>query len=325
MKRRGLLIFIVLAIAVFVGLALYGDLSEVVGEISSFPVAYWFGVLGLALANYLFRLARWHYYLRVVGVRIGLWASAAIFVSGLSMVVSPGRVGELAKSYFLKDKMDVPVAVSSSVVVAERVTDLVSVLLLSLWGLTLISYGWVIGLALLALFGLFLLLMVSPWGSQRLLRLPMPAGWRSFLTTSTDSFRRLYSPRPLVVAMLLSLLAWFAEGCGLWLVLRGLDASLPLGEAVSIYCVATVLGAITMLPGGLVGTEVGMVALLRQRELTSIQASTATFIIRICTLWFAVVIGLVALMAVQMYLPRRTSREPETTTPVPGQTAMREE
>ena len=89
--------------------------------------------MGWALANYALRLVRWHYYLNVVGIRIGLLPSAWVFVAGLSMVISPGRVGELTKSYFLKDKLDVPVARSAAVVVAERVMDVASVLLLSAW------------------------------------------------------------------------------------------------------------------------------------------------------------------------------------------------
>lgn len=308
MKRRGLLTFVFLAVLVFAGLALYGDLPDVLSQIASFPIAYWFIALGLALTNYVFRLLRWHYYLKLLGIRIGSRDSTAIFMSGLSMAISPGRVGELAKSYFLKEKLGVPVPLSSAVVVTERVTDLASILLLSLWGLALIPYGWAVALAIPAAFGLFLLLVVSQWGSDRLLRLPMPQGWRPFLSASRDTFRKLFSTRPLVMAILLGALAWFAEGCAMWLVLRGLDTTGSLGQAVSIYCAATLLGAITLLPGGLVGTEGGMVALLQRLDMSRTQASAATFIIRICTLWFAVFIGLLAVVYVQLYMPGKSAK-----------------
>ena len=306
MKRRGLITFAFLGVVVFAGLALYGDLPELLGQISSFPLAYWFMVLGLALANYAFRMIRWHYYLRLLGIEIGFGASFAIFMSGLSMAISPGRVGELGKSYFLKEKLDVPVAISSPVVVAERITDLMAVLLLSLWGLTLIPGGWAIGLAILSIFGLFILFVVSPWGSDKLLGLPLLHRWRPFLNTSRDAFRQVFSLKPLAIALFLAVLAWVAEGAALWLVLDGLDAPGSLGQAASIYAVGTLLGAVTMLPGGLVGTEGSMVALLRQIDLSKTQASTATFIIRVCTLWFAVLVGLLALVYVQFRMPRKT-------------------
>ena len=310
MKRRGLITFTLLAIAVFVGLALYGDLPELLHQVSSFPLTYWLAVLGLALVNYLLRLVRWHYYLRVLGIRIESGASVAIFMAGLVMAITPGRVGELAKSYFLKEKMDVSVARSSVVVIAERITDLVAVLLLSLWGLTLIPYGWVVGLVVLAAFGVFILVAVTPWGSEKMLRLPVIRRWSPFLTTSRDGFRQIFSIKPLAIAVVLGMLAWFAEGCGLWLVLRGLDATGSLGHAISIYAAATLLGAITLLPGGLVGTEGGMVALLQQVQgMTKTQASSATFIIRICTLWFALLIGLLALIYVQVFMPKKAAPE----------------
>ena len=272
------------------------------GRSPSFPVAYWFMALGLAFANYFLRLLRWHYYLRFLGIRIGIGPSTAIFMSGLCMAISPGRLGELSKSYFLKEKLDVPIALSSTAVIAERITDLAAVLILSLWGLTHVPYGWVVAIVLLALFGIFALLVLSPWGSERLLRLPLPRRWKPFLSTSRDAFQQVFSLKPLTIAVGLGILAWLAEGCALWVVLRGLDVSGSLGQAISIYAVATLLGAITMLPGGLVGTEGGMVALLQRLDLSKTHASTATFIIRLCTLWFAVLIGVIALVYVQAYI-----------------------
>ncbi len=312
MKRRGLITFAILAVAVFAGLALYGDFPELFAEISSFSPAYWFMALGLALVNYLFRFARWQYYLRILDIRVGVVASLGIFAAGLSMVMSPGRVGELAKSFFLRDKLNVPVASSSAAVVAERITDLIAVLLLSTWGLILVPYGWALALAMLSVIGAFLLLVVSPWGSEKLLRLPLPGRWRPFLVTSREAFQRVFAVKALGVAVVLALLAWLAEGLALWVVLRGLDAEGSLGQAVSIYAAATLLGAITMLPGGLVGTEGGMVALLQQLDLTRTQASTATFIIRVCTLWFAVAIGVLGLLYVQLFMPRKRPKEAET-------------
>ena len=314
MKRRGLIAFIFLAILVFAGLTIYGDAPELVGEISSFPIAYWFMALGLAAVNYALRFARWHYYLKLLGINVRPGTSAAIFMSGLSMAISPGRVGELAKSYYLKEKLGVPVALSSSAVIAERLTDLLAILLLSLWSLTLIPNGWVVATVLMMALGTFAVLIVSPWGSEKLLSLPMPRRWKPFLGTARDAFRQVLSLKPLAVALVLGVGAWFAEGAALWLVLRGLDASASLGQAVSIYAVATLLGAITMLPGGLVATEGGMVALLQQIDLTKTLASSATLIIRVCTLWFAVVIGLLALAYVQVNMPRRDTSELEAIT-----------
>ena len=311
MRRRSLITFVALGFLVLAGLAFYGDLPELLDEISSLSVVYWLAILGLVLCNYFIRLIRWHYYLRLLDIRIGFGTSAAIFLSGLSMAISPGRVGELAKAYFLREKLDVPVALSSTAVITERITDVVSVMLLSLWGLTLVPYGWAVALVIFGVFVVFLLFVVTTRGSELLLGLPLPRGWIPFLGTSRDSFQKLLGPRAMAVGVALGTTAWFAEGVGLWLVLRGLDATGSLGEAVAIYSAATLLGAVTMLPGGLVGTEVGMVTLLRRVGLLPIKAASATFIIRLCTLWFAVLIGALAVIYVQGFMPRQTGPKGE--------------
>jgi len=59
----------------------------------------------------------------------------------------------------------------------------------------------------------------------------------------------------------------------------------------------TIAGALSFLPGGLGVQEGGMVALLVQtaQGVGGATAAAATFITRLCTLWFAVAVGLVAL------------------------------
>ena len=308
MKRRGILLFVILAVAVFAGLAFYGDFPELIDQIADFPVRFWLAALGLAAANYVLRLVRWHYYMHVLKIPVGLVSSGLIFVAGLSMAISPGRVGELAKSYFLRERAGVPVSRSSAAVVAERVMDLVGVLLLSVWGLFLVPYGWAAAILVIAGVAAFFLLCVSSWGSAKVLALPLPARWKPFLTNARDSIRQLSGPRELAVVLPLSVVAWFMEGLAMWVVLQGLGAPGSLGEAVSIYAAATLLGAISLLPGGLVGTEGGMIALLGRLDMSRTTASSATFIVRVCTLWFAIALGVLALVYLQ-FQPSNKERE----------------
>ena len=163
----------------------------------------------------------------------------------------------------------------------------------------------------LAGFGAFVLLAVSPWGSSRLLGLPMLRRWRPFLATSRDAFQQIFGAKVVAIGLVLSLLAWLAEGTALWVVLKGLDATGSLGQAVTIYAVATLVGAVTMLPGGLVGTEGSMVALLGQLHIGTTLASTATFIVRLCTLWFAVLLGVLALIYVQVRMRKGSAEATE--------------
>ena len=55
-------------------------------------------------------------------------------------------------------------------------------------------------------------------------------------------------------------------------------------------------GALSFMPGGLGGAEAVMIALLTLNGVPMPVAVAATVFIRLATLWFAVVIGLVALI-----------------------------
>ena len=75
-------------------------------------------------------------------------------------------------------------------------------------------------------------------------------------------------------------------------------AAVGLRAATFIYAAMTVAGALSFLPGGLGVTEAGMLALLAKFG-TGIDrgtAAAATFVTRGATLWFAVALGLPAMV-----------------------------
>ncbi len=286
---------VLLAAIVFATIVIYGDLPELSRSLRQFPLSYLVIVLALAMGNYLIRCVRWLYYLRTLSVHLAPSRKILVFFSGLSMALSPGKFGELAKCYLLRETDRVPVSQSSPAVIMERVTDIVAVFILSSWGLmALPSRLLIIGSLLVAMVAIILLTTLF-FGRDLLLRLPFVRRWETQILDSQESFSRLLTIKAVLIGCSLALLAWLSEGVGLWLVLLGLDSSVSLVHAVSIYATASLVGALTMLPGGIVGTEGSMVGLLRGMNLTPANASAATIIIRLCTLWFAVLVGLTAL------------------------------
>jgi len=321
-KKLGLLV--ILTVLVFAALVGYGDFREMGQRLSHFPVTHLIAALALALLNYLLRFFRWAYYLRVLKISAPVAVSGLVFLSGLAMSITPGKAGELLKSYLLRDRAGVPVGVSVPVVVMERITDVVSVVLLGMVGLTLLPLPVVLALLAALLISGGALMTVASRRSGRLLSLPLLRRWKSSLETSHQGLRLLTVPRVVAVAVALGVMAWFCEGLALWVILRGLDADQSLGRAVSIYAAATLVGAVSAMPGGLVGTEGSMVALLQNSGIARGPASAGTLLVRLVTLWFAVAIGLMALVCLnrlqQSRLVPAAAMEPESpASPNPSQ------
>jgi uncharacterized protein (TIRG00374 family) len=318
---RRLLVVLIAGVAVFAAASIYGDVSALGARLSGFAWWSFAAALGLSLANYVIRFVRWLLYLRRRQLAIPGRASLYIFLAGFALSVTPGKVGELIKSYLLRASHGIPIAVSAPVVVAERVTDLLALLLLGLVGIALHGIGGatvlaggaivVAGLVLLAwprLAGALIALVTRP---RRLARL------RPRLTELHQGLVDLVRPGPLAWGTSLAAIAWLAECVGFAVVVAGFPGTaVPLDLAVLIYATSTVAGALSFLPGGLLVTEAGMTLLLVEssRGVDPATAAAATILIRLATLWFAVVLGLAAVALLRWLAPavaRAADRESE--------------
>src|SRR5262249_30736530 len=152
--------------------------------------------------------------------------SGLLFTSGMVMAVTPGKVGEVLKSYLLKRINGTPISASAPIVLAERLTDGLSMLLLMGLGLTLYAPARP---ALCVLLGFSLagigLLQFRPL-MERLLaivaRLPFGTRIAPRLLTAYVSSQRLLSWRLLLVSTAISVVSWFGECVAFYYVLRGL-------------------------------------------------------------------------------------------------------
>lgn len=85
----------------------------------------------------------------------------------------------------------------------------------------------------------------------------------------------------------------------MYYVLRGLGVAgsfLLLQQSTFVFAASTLFGLVSFLPGGL-GVSEGSSTLMLERliPLDAGAATTATIIIRFCTLWFGVTLGALAL------------------------------
>jgi uncharacterized protein (TIRG00374 family) len=283
--------------------ALAGDLRQVVGHIGAFDwqLAPW--ILGAACFSYAVRFIKWHYLVRRSGaVDLGRGEDLRIFLSGFPLSVTPGKVGEALKAVWLNQASGLPVSRGLSVVLADRLSDGLAMVLLSTAGVLALPRAWpAFGLAAGAL---ILVVVLSQFRqlTLRLLglgsRLPLvghlvPAAVRFYEAAHT-----LLRPKPTLVAVLLGGAAWFGEGAATFGVLVGLGpnpSTSLLSIAVFAFAFSTIIGALSALPGGLGATEASLAGLLVLLvPLPTATAAAATLLLRLATLWFAVLIGLVA-------------------------------
>ena len=119
----------------------------------------------------------------------------------------------------------------------------------------------------------------------------------------------MIKPKPLGVALSLSIIGWFMECVGFYIVLNefsgSIETTVNVLTATFIYGFATLVGAIAMLPGGLGLTEASLTGLLQILKIPKDISVASTIIIRLATLWFGVAVGIVSVYFYQRYTKKK--------------------
>ncbi|HEY1813337.1 MAG TPA: lysylphosphatidylglycerol synthase transmembrane domain-containing protein [Kofleriaceae bacterium] len=306
-------IWIVIALVIGVAAAsTLGDVRHLADAVNEFRWSAFAAALGLALANYALRWVRWQFYLSRQDVAVPVSSSVIVFGAGLSLSITPVKLGELLKSYLLRELHDIPAPRTAPIVVAERVSDLVALLVLALIGVAAYGVASALVVAAAAIIGFGLLLLAWPRPTRAMIDLvTTPAklrGLRAPLHETLTNLASLCRPSTLSIATLLSVPSWACECVGFALVCNAFPgAHVPLGLAIVIYAGTTIAGALSFLPGGLGVTEGAMTLALVDgaAHLAKADALAATLLTRLATLWFAVALGLVFLAVARARIARR--------------------
>jgi uncharacterized protein (TIRG00374 family) len=310
---RGLVIGLLLALVVLMVFTLIGDVRSLSEALSHFNWILVIPIFALTMWNYWWRFLKWELYLESLDVphiprRLGM----PIYLSGFSMSVTPGKVGEIIKAFEVRSATGAPVERTSSAIVAERVTDALAMILLAIIGVTQFSYGRVFVGALIVVTAVGLILIRQPGAVDfivRLLsRLPFADRFIHLAETFFTSLTQLLSPRLLAIGTGLGIVSWLGECIAFFLVLIGLGLEATwslLLVATFVLAVSSLAGGISMLPGGLGVADASGAAMLLHLiddpKMTESTAIAATLLIRFATLWFSVLLG----AAMLIYLRRR--------------------
>ncbi len=299
---RRVMVAMLLAVVVYGGFAVWRGVGKLGGELAKFQWWAFAAACGLAFGSYLTRWLKWEFYLSRLGITgVSRLDSLYTFLSGFVLAVTAGKVGEVFKSVLLFETQGVPVARTAPIVIAERLTDVIGVVVLVAFG----SIGLSGGLMWAGLGAAAVIALLAVVSSRRLsyaiiaLIEKMPGAFKRIgpkLHEAYDSLATLVRPSNLVLPALLSIGAWSLECVSLWVVLRGFGQRTTLGLSTFFYATSTLAGALIPVPGGLGVTETSLQEQMQELGHVPPTISTgAMILVRFATLWFAVLVGFGAL------------------------------
>jgi uncharacterized membrane protein YbhN (UPF0104 family) len=256
----------------------------------------------LSFSSYLWRFGRWEYSLQCLGYSVPRLTHFGIYLSGLALTATPGKAGETFRSALLVQH-NVKVTDSLAAFLVDRGSDVLGMILLGTLAAVIVGQP----LAWLWLL-VFVLTLLGSFTFANLLSHPIASvGWYrlgSFLKwlpikggqATLEAWAKVWTlPRISVfsvVAMLsygtqALIFAWFCHISG---------TGISVAECVLIFVQATLFGAASMIPGGLGAMEAALFFQLVERGVSEGSAMSLAISIRLVTLWFGMLIGVISLL-----------------------------
>jgi uncharacterized protein (TIRG00374 family) len=300
---RRILVAMLLGVCVYGAFVVYSGLDKIGRSLEHFHPSAFVFACALAFGNYILRYFKWEFYLARLEIRgVKKTDSFLTFLSGFVLTVTPGKVGEVFKSLILFETYGVEMTKTAPIIVAERATDVIGIVALILYGAAVGFHGGLVWAGIGAGLVLALLVVVA---NRRLslgmiamvARLPGRFGKAApKLESAYESLATMLKPQNLVLPSVLSAGAWMLECLALWVILGGFGEATSIPLSTFFYATSTLVGAIVPVPGGLGVTESALMG--QMTTMGHVEGSTATaamILVRFATLWFAVLVGFVAL------------------------------
>ena len=299
--RRDLLVLLglmALFVIGFIGLAASIGWEETWSQLRMLSFVQILGLLSLSMINYTLRGVRWHLFSRRLGLPLELRHNIVHFMGGFAMTITPGRIGELVRVRWISQQTGWPFERILPLPFIDRAFDIAAMGIV-LAGGVLLSQTGTVGAVPVAILAMVTALIVT---RPKLVLAIVNTLWKFIgrwprrfvgLRKAARSMAVFSAPGVAIPALLLSIIGWTAEGVALYMLLTWMGADITLAAATVIFLFSTLAGGLTGAPGGVGGAEAAMLMLLAAQNIPLEIALPAMAVIRITTLWFAIVVGLI--------------------------------
>lgn len=309
-KREGSLVRIfVIAFLLYIIFIIIADVRKI---LSIGAVFHWRVipiVLFFILMNYLLRTVRFHYLLKKINICFDFATSLSIFFSGIATTVTPGKMGEVVKSYLIKKKSGHGYIKTIPLLFFERVIDGVAMIILSLGGVYLFPARAVIlfflfSTGLVAIFFMLVSYRRPAFFIIRLIEKRFHLNLSQRVIDFFDHARSLTHWKIISVSLSLSLAAWALQGISLYILVQPFIAStqkISLIQGVLyaffIFSFSSIAAFFALIPAGIGVAEGSLISFLSLFfRITFTQAVFISLIFRFTSLWFGVGAGLLFLV-----------------------------
>ena len=259
-------------------------------------------VIGLLITSHtLLSGFKYHRMLQSLGIKISIIETQKIYLAGFALALTPGAFGTAAiKSQLLKKKFGKSISSTILVLLVERWTDLIGILIvLSFLLFFVFSFESLFVLLAGAFFALifsFLITNSRIFNSVKkiILKIKYFKKLHKNIEESQQSFTILSQKSIFAESIFYSILTKIIQLFTAYFVFLMIGVDLGFFESGIIYYTSILLGNLSFLPAGIIITESGMIALLMKYNVEFSVATVTVIIIRFVVTWSLAIGGTIA-------------------------------
>ncbi len=298
--RNKLIITVFLILLFYVIFIMYFDIEKITKTYQQIELLYLIPIFGLLSFTIFVRSQIQRILLNILGINLTIKQNYILFLTGLSMAITPIGFGQMIKSHFLEKKYGYPISKSLPLVFVERLLDFIAIISI-LW-ITLSFHPshesfTIVIISTVLIFSLLLIIKNSMIRNK----IQSIISKNSFLSKKFPNFHefdesliKISNFNILFKTSLLTLLTTFLEGFIIYLGFLAFHVDLGYFESIQLFYTSILLGIFSFLPGGIGVTEGSFVIMMVKQNFEFILATSLILFLRLITIWSVSLIGFIA-------------------------------
>ena len=295
---RNFLLVVVSMIVLYIVFLIVSDFNVIHEKIFDFKTDYLPIILLLAPLSWVIVFFRWHFLLKNSNIIIPKKENFKIYMAGFAMSVTPGKVGELIKSQFLKSKYGVSRKNTLPIIISEYFYHMVGVLVVSIIGVYYFEFSLYIIILTSALIITTLTIISSETFFKKFVNLISKRNFlKKYVSPISDShiiLKKSTRGKIFIISSGLSIAFWLTEVLIVYFVFLSFNIlNFEFFKIAAIYTTSLILGMLSFLPMGIGVVEGSLAGFLNYEGIDISIALTLVILIRIFTRWYGVIVGLI--------------------------------
>jgi len=292
-------IMLLILLGIYIIFILSSDVSKIQDNLKNIQYSYFIFAVILWIASDLVKIFRWHFFLKEIDNKVPFKANVLYYLAGFAFILSPGRIGEVVRSPYIKRDYGIPISKTAPIVFVERFYDLLGMILVLIIGLIFIEFEKTVLIIPLAL--VFLAIVV--FKNKKLLfgflgklaKIKFVKNIQINFEESYDSVLKITKIKFLALGIGISTLTYFLAAISVYFLILGLNSFISLEEIFVIFPTSQFVAALSFVPGGVGVFEGGMVGLFVLFNIPYDIAVTTTILIRLLSTGLFTAIGMICL------------------------------